>query len=93
MDDAPAPLHKRTGGLVVDRGQRADVADQLVQQGGLDQVCLLGNERLFGQDHFLGGHGIRGEQAPVDVAPVPQVGVIRILPGWKEGEMIDLPQG
>lgn len=39
--NAVASFHKGIGGFVVDGGQRADVADELVQQGGLDQVCFL----------------------------------------------------
>lgn len=39
--DPVAALHKGAGGFVIDRGQRANVADELVQQGGLDQVRLL----------------------------------------------------
>lgn len=35
------PLHKRRGRLVVDRGKGGDVADELVQQSRLQQVCLL----------------------------------------------------
>lgn len=38
---APAPLHKGVGRLVVDGSQRADVADELIQQRGLDEVCLF----------------------------------------------------
>lgn len=83
MNDSSAALHKGTGGLVVDGGQGADVADQLVQQGGLNQVRLLGDEGLLGQDDLLGSHRIGGEQAPVDVASVPQVGVIGVLCGSK----------
>ena len=76
MHNAPAALHEGAGRLVVDRGQRADVADELVQQRGLDEVCLLGDEWLLGQHHLLGSHGVCGEQAPVDVAAVPQVRVV-----------------
>ena len=76
MHDAPAPLHEGTGRLVVDGGQCANVADELVQQRGLNEVCLLGDERLLSQHHLLGSHGVRGEQAPVDVATVPQVRVV-----------------
>lgn len=77
--DAVAALHEGVGGLVVDGRQRANVADELVQQRGLDQVRLLGDERLLGQDHLLGRHGVRGEQTPVDVTTVAQVRVVRVL--------------
>lgn len=79
MHNAPATLHEGAGWLVVDGGQGANVADKLVQQCGLDEVRLFRDERLLGQHHLLGSHGVRGEQAPVDVATVPQVWVIRVL--------------
>ena len=80
--DAVAAFHKGVGGLVVDGGQRADVADELVQQRGLDQVRLLRDERLLRQHHLLGRHRVGGQQAPVDVAPVTQVRVVRVLWRW-----------
>lgn len=46
--DAMTALHKSIRRLVVDRGQWADVADELVQQCGLDQVRLLWDQWLFG---------------------------------------------
>lgn len=48
------PLHKGGRRLVVDRGQCGDVADELVQQGRLQQVCLLRDGRLLGQNNILG---------------------------------------
>ena len=77
--DAVAALHEGIGGLVVDRGQRTDVADELIQQGGLDEVRLLRDEGLLGEHHLLGGDRVGGQQAPVDVAPVAQVRVVRVL--------------
>lgn len=87
MLDASAALNKGTGGLVVDGGECADVADELLQQRGLDQIRLLGDQRLLGQDHLLGGHRVGGEQAPVDVTSVPEVRVVRVLQeaGWSRG--------
>lgn len=41
MHNTSAPLHKGTGGLVIDRSQSANVTDQLIQQGRLDQVRLF----------------------------------------------------
>lgn len=79
MNDASAPLHEGAGRLVIDRGQGANVADQLVQQSGLNQVRLLRDEGLLSQHHFLGCHGVSGKQAPVDVATVSQVRVVRVL--------------
>lgn len=46
--DAVTALHKSIRWLVVDGGQRADVADKLVQQSGLDQISLLRDQRLLG---------------------------------------------
>lgn len=77
--DSMAAFHKGTGGFVIDRRQRADVADELIQQGGLDQVRLLRDQRLFRQHHLLGGHRVGGQQTPVNVPPVAQVRVIRVL--------------
>lgn len=74
-----AALHEGAGRLVVDGRQRADVADELLQQGGLNQVRLLRDQRLLGQHHLLGSHRVSGEQAPVDVATVSQVRVVRVL--------------
>lgn len=68
--DAVATLHEGVGGLVVDGGQGANVADEFIQQGGLNQVRLLRDQGLLRQDHLLGSHRIGGQQAPVDVTPV-----------------------
>lgn len=64
---------------MIDRGQRANVTDQLIQQGRLNQIRLLGDEGLLCQHHFLGSYRISREQTPVDVATVPQVRIIRVL--------------
>lgn len=45
--DPVAALHKGVGGLVVDRCQRTNVADELVQECGLDQVGLLRDQGLL----------------------------------------------
>lgn len=82
MHNAPAPFHKGAGRLVVDRGQCAYVADELIQQCGLNEVRLFRDEWLLSQNHFLGSHWVRGEQTPVDIATVPQVWVIRVLGKW-----------
>lgn len=79
MHDPSAPLHEGAGRFVIDRGQRPDVADQLVQERRLDQIRLFGDEGFLRQHHLLGSHGVGGEQAPVDVAAVPQVGVVGVL--------------
>lgn len=82
--DAVAALHESVRRLVVNRGERADVANELVQQRGLNQVRLLRDQRLLGQHHLFGGHRVSGQQTPVDVATIPQVRVIGIL--WKDKE-------
>lgn len=79
--DPVAALHEGAGGFVIDRRQGADVADELVQQGGLDQVRLLRDQGLLRQHHLLGRHRVGGQQAPVDVAAVAQVRVVRVLRG------------
>lgn len=71
MLDTSTALHKGAGRLVVDRGQSANVANELLQQSGLNKVRLLRYQRLLRQHHLLGRHWVRGEQTPVDVAAVP----------------------
>ena len=55
---------------MVDGGQAGDVADQLVQQRGLQEIRLLRDQRLLSQNHILGSSRVRGQQSPVDVATV-----------------------
>ena len=64
-------LDEGGGGLVVDRGERGDVADQLVKQSGLQQVCFFGDQRLLSEHHVLGSGWVGGEESPVDEASVP----------------------
>lgn len=45
--DAVAALHESVGWFVVHRSQRPNVADQLIQQGWLNQISLLRNQGLF----------------------------------------------
>lgn len=77
--DAVTALHESVRRLVVNGCQRTNVADELVQQSGLDQVRLLGDQRLLGQHHLFGGHWVSGQQTPVDVSTIPQVRIIRVL--------------
>lgn len=74
-----AALHKGTRWLVVYRGQSSNVADELLQQRGLNQISLLRNQGLLSQNNFFGSHRVCGEQAPVDVATIPKVRVIGVL--------------
>ena len=64
---------------MVDGGQAGDVADQLVQQRGLQEICLLRDQRLLGQNHILGSRRVRGQQSPVDVAAVTKIRVVAVL--------------
>ena len=82
-----AALNKGTRRLVVDRGQSTNVADKLLQQCGLNQICLLRDQGLLSQNHLLSGHRVCGEQTPVDVATVPEVWVIRVLQREMDGGM------
>lgn len=59
---------------MIHRCQRADVTDELVQECGLQQVCLLGDEGLVGQHHLLCSRRVRGQKTPVDEAAVPEWG-------------------
>lgn len=74
-----APFHKSIGRFVVHRSQRPNMADQLIQQSGFNQISLLRDQWLFWQDHLFGSHWVSGKKAPIDVATVPQVWVVRIL--------------
>jgi len=69
---------------VVDAGQAGDVADQLVQQGRLDQVGLLGDERLLRQNNFLSSGRVRGEQTPVNEASVAEIWILAVLRGERQ---------
>lgn len=86
--DPVAALHEGAGGFVIDGCQGADVADELVQQGGLNQVRLLRDERLLRQHNLLGRHRVGGKQAPVDVAAVTQVRVVGVLWDGRGGVVI-----
>lgn len=63
------------------------MADELLQQRGLDQIRLLGDQGLLGQNHLLGGHRVSGEKTPVDVTSVSEVWVVRVLSEaeWSQG--------
>lgn len=74
--DTTASLNKSAGWLVVDGGQSTDVADELLQQCGLNQISLLRDQGLLSQNHLLGSHRVCREQTPVDVAAIPEVWVI-----------------
>lgn len=91
MLDASAALDESTGRLVVDGGKGANVADELLQQCGFDQIRLLGDQGLLGQHHLLGGHRVGGEQAPVDVTSVSEIWVVGVL--WKAEQSQELGEG
>lgn len=74
--NAAAAFNKGTGWLVIHRGKSTNVADELLQQSGLNQICLLRDQGLLSQNHLLGSYRVCGEQTPVDVATVPEVWVV-----------------
>ena len=47
------PLHEGRGWLVVDGGQCGDLADELVQQSRLQEVRLLRDGGLLGENNIL----------------------------------------
>lgn len=83
-DAGSAALDKCGGRLVVNTGQRRDVADQLVEQRRLEQVRFLGDERLVGQHYFLRSRRVRRQQTPVDEPAIAQVRIVRVLRGQGE---------
>lgn len=64
---------------MVDGGQAGDVADELVQQRWLQQIRLLGDEWLLGQNHVFGSSWVSGQQTPVDVATVTEIRIVTVL--------------
>lgn len=74
-----AALNEGTGGLVVDGGQSTDVADELLQQCGFNQIRFFWNQWLLCQNHLFSSHGVCGQQTPIDVTAVPEVRVIGVL--------------
>ncbi len=83
--DRDFSLHKGRGRLVVDRRQSGNVADELVKKTWLQEIGLLGNGGLLGQNNVFSCTRIRGEKTPVDVPPVSEVGVVTVLGGQAEG--------
>lgn len=63
-------------GLVVDGGEGGEFGEEAVEEGlreGLDCRC---DGRFVGEDDVLRGLGVAGEEAPVDVCAVADVGVV-----------------
>mmetsp|Transcript_12023 Transcript_12023/g.35567 ORF Transcript_12023/g.35567 Transcript_12023/m.35567 type:complete len:610 (-) Transcript_12023:1065-2894(-) len=67
------------GRLVVDGGEGGEVRDELVEHGRVEREGVVVDVWLLGEHDLLGGLGVGREQAPVDVAAVAQVGVVRVL--------------
>ena len=65
-------------GLVVDRGKRGQLGEELLQQSGRERVDRSHNWRLVGEHNVLRGAWIARvrQQAPVDVGPVANVGIV-----------------
>jgi hypothetical protein len=63
------------------RSQRCNMTDKFVEESRLQQVGLLADQRLLGQDDLLGGGRIRGEQTPVYEAAIAKVWIVGILSG------------
>lgn len=55
------------------------MAEELFEEGWLEEVSLLGDEGLLAEDDGLCGGGVGEEEAPVDVAAVAEVRVVRLL--------------
>eukprot|EP01137_Pigoraptor_chileana_P028939 Opistho-2@13440 len=72
-------LDKGGRGLVVDGGQGGDLPNELVQERPLEHVRLICNERLLREHDRLCRGRVRGEEAPVNVATVAEVGIVRLL--------------
>lgn len=72
-------LHKGAGWFVIDGGQGANVADELIQQCGLNQIRLLRDQRFLWEHHLFGSHRVSWQQTPINVASVTEVRVVRVL--------------
>mmetsp|Transcript_37558 Transcript_37558/g.81412 ORF Transcript_37558/g.81412 Transcript_37558/m.81412 type:complete len:424 (-) Transcript_37558:321-1592(-) len=72
-------VHKRLRRLVVHRRQRRHLGEKVLEERGLQGGRVVGNRRLVRKHNALGRLGVRGEQTPVDVAAVAQVGVVALL--------------
>mmetsp|Transcript_15997 Transcript_15997/g.41525 ORF Transcript_15997/g.41525 Transcript_15997/m.41525 type:complete len:1014 (+) Transcript_15997:689-3730(+) len=86
-DRQPSAGDKAIRGLVVHRGQRADVLEQLLEESGIQVVRVVVDDRLVRKDHLLRGLRVCGQQAPVDVGAVPQVRVVGLLRGVAEHQL------
>eukprot|EP00967_Tisochrysis_lutea_P007894 scaffold9422_cov31-Tisochrysis_lutea.AAC.1 len=58
--------------------------DEIVQHRRVKCVRVVRNVRLFGKHDLLGRLRVGREQAPIDVATVTKVGVVRVLRGKRE---------
>lgn len=75
--DLAARVDERGRRLVVHRGERGQVVDELVQERASKTRVRLGRDRgLLREDDGLGRGRVAGEQAPVDKAAVAQVRVV-----------------
>jgi len=72
-------FHKCIRWFVVNGRKAGDVADELIEQRGLEKVSFLRDKWLLGQNNFLGSRRVRRQQSPVDVATITQVWVVAVL--------------
>jgi hypothetical protein len=64
------------GGLVVDGGERGELGEEAVEEGGGQGCDGGGDGGLVGEDDVLRDLRVAGEEAPVDVGAVADVGVV-----------------
>ena len=66
------------------------MTDQLVQECWLQKIGFFADEWLLCQDDLFGSCGIGRQEAPIDVAPVPEIRVVRVLGGKRQDRLDQL---
>ena len=72
-------LNELLGVLLVDDGERGQVGDEQVEQRGLHALGRVADHRVLRQHDVRRRLGVGGQQTPVDVAAVANVGVVAVL--------------
>lgn len=67
---------ERFGGLVVDGGEGGELSEEAVEEGGGEGLDGGGDGGFVGEDDVLRDLRVAGEEAPVDVGAVADVGVV-----------------